>query len=486
MLVFGWGLHFETLLFIRPGFALMVPTTCISFILCGWALLNIHFQHTALNVLANLLTRIAIIAVAGISLTNLAFASFGHSTGLDHILFDITSDNQRAYMSPATAINFLAASICLAIIHFNVPSLQRLYVIITTAGLIIASTALTGYLLDTHALYEVWIFTALALHTAIGFVLLFLALLFYKPTWGWYPIVISNRAGSRIVRRMLPTIAIAPIILAWLALIATRMDLILPNFRLSLVTNITILLLATLLLWNGYLQNIADRKLHQTLKALKRTIGERDLLLSEVHHRVKNNLQQVMALLHLESVKVNDAAAKESFKTMSQRIKSLAIVHGMLIESKTLSKIHVDQFLQDLCPQIADGFLDEQNHIKLEVQVDPEVVELDFAVPLGILVTELITNAFKHAFPNRKDGHIQVNYSLQPDGSVLLQVIDNGIGFSGQSYNNFYQSDISSTNAGTQIVRGLIKQLQATLNVEGTNGTAVAIRIPAGISGDRS
>lgn len=217
-------------------------------------------------------------------------------------------------------------------------------------------------------------------------------------------------------------------------------------------------------------------ELAQVVEAQKATLAERDLLLREVYHRVKNNLQTVDSLLVMQSRQLTDPQARTALRGLRDRIFALGLVHQQLMTSADLKTFDIAPFLRELSSNIVDGGTDGE--VALSVEALPLDVGLDFAIPLGLLVNELVTNSLKHAFP-QGEGEIDVNLSRTTDGGLLLVVADNGQGYSAAPL----PPRASRIGLGATIIEGLVAQLEGTIMVESRKGlTRSEIRVAAPIA----
>ena len=196
-------------------------------------------------------------------------------------------------------------------------------------------------------------------------------------------------------------------------------------------------------------------------------LRQRDLLLREVYHRVKNNLQTVDSLLLMQARKLTDPQARQALISLRGRVYALGLVHHQLMGSANLKTFDIAPFLQELSSNILES--GDNASVRLSVEACPLDVGLDFAIPLGLLVTELVTNSLKHAFAGGA-GHISVALRREPDGEVVLVVGDNGRGAFG--------GDDSGSGLGVSIVRGLVAQLEGTMTVTNEGGMKTEIRTP--------
>ena len=218
---------------------------------------------------------------------------------------------------------------------------------------------------------------------------------------------------------------------------------------------------------------VAERtaELQQSNVQLTDALAQRDLLLREVYHRVKNNLQTVDGLIVMQAGQLADPVAKKAFLSLRSRVFALGLVHQQLMGSSNLKTFDFAPFLQELSSNIVEGGAGDE--ISLSVRAVPLDVGLDFAIPLGLLVTELVTNSLKHAFPDRK-GSIDVVLERGDDATVALVVADDG-GGGGRAHE---PGEHAKPALGTSIIRGLVAQLKGTIEVRRENGTRSEIRVP--------
>ena len=207
---------------------------------------------------------------------------------------------------------------------------------------------------------------------------------------------------------------------------------------------------------------------------LRESLNQKELLVREIHHRVKNNLQLVMSLLNLHARRIRDPRAEEAFAEARSRINALATLHRRLYESESLQEIDLHWFLEDLCAELRRGGLSRGKHVDLLVDSPSEIIGPELAVPLGLLVTEAITNAYKHAFVDRTQGTIRVEVRRESPEKLLLRIKDDGAGF---DPTNASGPDV--TGLGRSLIEAFVRQLHGELHVSSDNGTLVEVRFPA-------
>jgi two-component sensor histidine kinase len=206
---------------------------------------------------------------------------------------------------------------------------------------------------------------------------------------------------------------------------------------------------------------------------LRDSLAQKEILVREIHHRVKNNLQLVMSLLNLHARRIRDPRAEVAFAEARSRINALATLHRRLYESESLQEIDLKWFLEDLCAELRRGGLSRGRSVELSVQSPSEVIGPEIAVPLGLLVTEAITNAYKHAFDEHDDGHIRVEVVRESQNMLVLAIRDDGKGFDPAS------GVIDGSGLGHSLIEAFVRQLRGELEIRSDHGTVVQVRFPA-------
>ncbi len=191
------------------------------------------------------------------------------------------------------------------------------------------------------------------------------------------------------------------------------------------------------------------------------------LLLKEIHHRVKNNLEVVSGLLALQSAKMEDPTMQEVMLASQNRVQSMGILHQKLYQSEHLAFIEMKNYFENLCINILDSY-NETDRIKVTIEMSELELEVDTAVPLGLIVNELITNSLKYAFPKGEKGNIELSLKNVNEGYFQLKISDNGVG-------NTLNSKAKGTGFGMQLVDLLTRQIDGNLVQEVSNGTAIYI-----------
>ncbi|MGB0521553.1 MAG: histidine kinase dimerization/phosphoacceptor domain -containing protein [Flammeovirgaceae bacterium] len=204
-------------------------------------------------------------------------------------------------------------------------------------------------------------------------------------------------------------------------------------------------------------------------RQLERTIQEKEQLIREVHHRVKNNLNVVSGLLALQAEKVeDDPKIHRLFVESINRIKTLSIVHEKLYKKENLAFIAFDQYVENLAQSLFDTYLESGKKVGLKLELDPLELNLDQAISAGLIINEVISNSLKYAFPNGNEGLVQISLASHDD-AIKVGVKDNGIGLPP----NFKAEN--SASLGMQLVYTLAKQLDASIKVESKDGVSVLL-----------
>ncbi len=203
--------------------------------------------------------------------------------------------------------------------------------------------------------------------------------------------------------------------------------------------------------------------------SLSKALHEKDLLIKEVHHRVKNNLQVIISLLHLQNDKITDETMKLSILESQSRIGSIALIHQNLYQNDQLDGIRFDEFVVNLGKQLDDFYKELHREILLETDIVDTCIDIDTAVPLGLILNELFSNTYKHAFKNTSSIKVTVSIQAVGNGEYKLVYHDSGPGLS---------EEMGFSNAqtlGMELIRGLAKQLYGQASYQYREGSEFTI-----------
>lgn len=216
----------------------------------------------------------------------------------------------------------------------------------------------------------------------------------------------------------------------------------------------------------------AEASLREAHASLQQSLREKEVLLKEIHHRVKNNLQVVSSLLQLQSQRSPDPAIVELFRESQHRVRSMALVHERLYRSQDFLHVDFTDYIASLAKYLFHSYKVDANRIRLDVEVRAVQLSIDAAIPCGLLVNELVANCLKHAFQGRDHGCVRIELVPATAGHIVLSVRDDGVGL---------PADLDLLNArsfGCQLVVDLAGQLHGTVQVERNGGTTVRVLFP--------
>jgi PAS domain S-box-containing protein len=205
------------------------------------------------------------------------------------------------------------------------------------------------------------------------------------------------------------------------------------------------------------------------VEKIESSLKEKEVLLKEIHHRVKNNLQIISSLLNLQSGYIKDKDSIEIFKESQNRVRSMALIHEKLYQSKDMSQIDFSEYVSELVSNLFSSYSLNSALITLHQNINDILLEIDIAINLGLIINELVSNAFKHAFPEGRKGNLYI--SIKKDGHKYELIIeDDGIGFSSEI-------DFRKTESlGLQLIITLVEQIGGEIFLFSDNGTKFVIK----------
>ncbi len=209
-------------------------------------------------------------------------------------------------------------------------------------------------------------------------------------------------------------------------------------------------------------------KLEQLSMSLSDSLEERETLLKEIHHRVKNNLQVISSLMVLQGARIKDESLKTAFNDSQHRITSMGLIHELLYQSKNMARIDMQAYIEKLVKYFEGSSLNKNNKVSTELDLHKIELDLDTAIPMGLILNEMLTNSLKYAFPNEAFGTVRIGLRRTGD-SVELSFSDNGVGVAGDV--NIEKSD----SLGFKLIHKLSAQIKGKLHVDTANGVAYSL-----------
>lgn len=208
----------------------------------------------------------------------------------------------------------------------------------------------------------------------------------------------------------------------------------------------------------GIYVDISDRK--RSEEELRNSLKEKEVLLAEIHHRVKNNLAVITGLLELQTYNVENHNAESILRESQMRIHSIAMVHEKLYHNERLSEIKIHNYIHELAAVVEKTMGNRNTKVEISYDLDPVSLEITQAIPCGLLLNEVLTNSFKHAFDGREQGTLSIDFKTNNNGELTFRITDDGVGFDPNMIKG------SRKSLGMKLIRTLSKQLNATMNID--------------------
>ncbi|RPI71025.1 MAG: PAS domain S-box protein, partial [Ignavibacteriales bacterium] len=203
---------------------------------------------------------------------------------------------------------------------------------------------------------------------------------------------------------------------------------------------------------------------------LQKSLMEKEVLLTEIHHRVKNNLQIISSLLSLQSSNIKDENIVSMFQTSKDRIRSMAILHEKLYQSNDIHEVNLKEYLYELLSYLIESY-SQSSKIKLNLEVSDIKMNIEYCLTLGLIINELVSNSLKHAFKEKKEGIITVELNKNENAQLMLTVMDNGVGMP-KNYNLH-----ESSTLGLMLVRTLVEQHAGSMEIHQNGRTEFQIQM---------
>jgi len=218
------------------------------------------------------------------------------------------------------------------------------------------------------------------------------------------------------------------------------------------------------------LLSLKNEEIAEQNMVIQKSLEQKEILLKEIHHRVKNNLQIISSLLNLQSKKIKDDNVLASINEGRNRVEAMSLIHQNLYQNEEVASINMQNYLEQLMNYLSSSFKSDAKDINYEIHAHDLLFDIDTAIPVGLIVNELVSNAYKHAFNSRDNGVIYISLSSDENGKYLLKVEDDGIGITKDL------NDRKSNSLGMKLVKSLgVKQLKGDLSIENRNGAYISL-----------
>jgi two-component sensor histidine kinase len=228
-----------------------------------------------------------------------------------------------------------------------------------------------------------------------------------------------------------------------------------------------IVITSVLLIYQNRKIKTRNKIINKQLEELSRVLDQKQVLLSELQHRVKNNLQQVISILEIQKESIDFNNIEELVRGNQNRIQSMALLHKKLDVSDSVNEVDFKRYINELGELVKESYDTHKKNIELNIQTDIEIFTIEKALPLGLIITELISNSMKHAFKKRNSGRIDISIHKGDNNQYILSYSDNGVGF------DFHT--ITSKGLGQEIIKGLIDQLSGKTTANSENGYHLSV-----------
>lgn len=211
------------------------------------------------------------------------------------------------------------------------------------------------------------------------------------------------------------------------------------------------------------------RRVKSHKEQIARNLKEKELLLREIHHRVKNNLQLVSSLLTLQGRSIDDESILQAINEGKSRVRSMALIHQDLYSNDSLMEIGVKKYLENLAHELFETYNINRDRIKLYMDIENVQIDVDTLIPLGLIINELFTNSLKYAWPHEQNGSLNIKL-VGEDQWIKLNITDDGVGFDVDS--------VGESSFGSTLISALVEQLEGKMSIDTSDGTKILLRVP--------
>ncbi|MBB34789.1 MAG: hypothetical protein CME88_04025 [Hirschia sp.] len=469
--LFIWAADWTQIMPVSEHSAYLAPSSALSFCLLAIALFWTGTNSERSNRLTAILGLTG--AVMLMAMFNWTAHHFQIGADIDQQLF---GNDIKARMADTTALLFMFSAVSIILLRLG-GSAIRLAHGVATIGLLITVLMIIAYVLNASSLYEITIFKYMSIWTSICFLCLFILVHLQDREQNWIWLIVGPGDGAKSARRMLPVMIITPIFLSWLVVKGSRQEIFDSAFRLSLLSFGLLLILVVIVLYSAHKENSAAAERQKLVDDLSLAVKDRDLLLREVHHRVKNNLQQINAMLYIQTATLSNERAQRALSSMSKRIEALGVVQRLLLQSPTIGALKAPHFVDELVSNLAKGYGGEERQVEIQQDIDHIDLDLDGAVTVGLIINELVSNCFKYGVENAAEGEtvfIRVALKSEPD-AIALTVADCYQPRAAPK-KEVTEAEEKDTGIGQIILKSFVSQLDGEMFVS-TNESGYSMRI---------
>ncbi|WP_083261348.1 sensor histidine kinase [Crocinitomix algicola] len=463
--IVGWIADVPKLIFLFSEKSTMKVNTALCFLVIAFAA---KVNHSASSLL-QFIKYTGVLIVLFISSSVLIAYLFDTSLFMDNLFVnDIYSAENPGRMSRASALCFLFFSMGLVGTALNNQIIRKGFHFFYVAVLIISFVSSVSHLLAVPMEHKLPFFQTMSVQTSLFLVFLSLILLLRRSVFSFGEFFLSSMTGSRLVRVMMPFVVITPVILNYLLIYFSNKHWVEIDFAIAIGAVIYIIVS---IIYVAYFGNRLN-KINQRSKKLQRELNQSKQialkinLLRETHHRVKNNFQLVNSLLRIQSMKLTDEKLISVLEDCQDRIRAMALLHEQLYREGNYEKVQINAFIEAITKPLIDAYKHEKL-INLEFKVSPKLMDMNIAIPLGLIINEIITNSLKHAFVGRAEGKIIIELNETNEELYELIIGDDGIGLSTE----LVSETITEKSMGRELISIFSEQIRAKVERLNRPGT---------------
>ncbi|WP_051568421.1 sensor histidine kinase [Crocinitomix catalasitica] len=476
LVALSWLFKIYQLTDILPNAPTMKFNTAVLFIMAASAV----YLRSQLKEPSRIFYFIILSIISIVSLTALVSYSIKLSIDIDNaIIEDSYSKVISGRMSRATAINFLLFAIGLLLLESKKKSIKRIGNASFLIVLLISVIGFVSFILMVPIDHKIDFFESMSIVTSTLFILLTISTLLTTPYF-WFKNFITNKlAGSRLIIAMLPFILFMPILLNYFLIYSIKTNLLATDFAIVLgavlymiISLVYIIIVADSLNHSDYQRKELTSKLtSQRVDAMKSD------LLKETHHRVKNNFQMVNSILTLQAKKIEDQALINVIEECQDRIRAMAALHENMYSHGDYEEVLVKDFFQSIVHSLVMSYSGSKK-IEMEINIDLEKMDMNTAIPLGLIINEMVTNSLKHAFSNRDSGTILLELREENSKYYKLVIGDDGVGSPIENYVNKDDNSFDEISMGRELIEVFTEQISGRKKILDRIGTVYKITFP--------